>query len=117
MGVTMILNENVLADTESNQYVDIFTPELGYALWRDNEAGNLDENGNPVHYYLQMHVLKRNSNAYVPHIKAKLIDETMGVFGKIPGMEEVVTYGLRNPEPSHTYIDENGVEQRKKCVY
>lgn len=115
----MTLNPNVLVDTTSNEYADLFTPEEGYALWRDNETGNLDENGNPNHYYLQMMVLKRNSEAYAPHIWAKLIDETMEVFGNV-GTPEVATFNLRRTAPtetSHTYIDENGVEQMKKGVY
>lgn len=115
----MTLNPNVNVDTEYNQYVDRFYPDEGYALWQDNEEGNLDENGQPMSYFLHKQVNKRRSEATAPHIWAKLIDETMEVFGNV-GMPEVATYGLRNvdvEEPSHTYIDENGVERMKKGVY
>lgn len=77
----MTLNPNVNVDTEYNQYVDKFTPDDGYALWRDNETGNLDENGNPIIYRLQMMVQKKNSETYAPHIWARLIDDTMEVYG------------------------------------
>ena len=111
----MILNPNVNVDTAYNQYVDRFTPDFGYALWRDNEEGNLNpETGEPICYWLVMNVQKRNSEAYAPHIWAKEIDETMEVYGKIPGYEEVSTFGLRR---SNTYIDENGEVQQKHGVY
>ena len=77
----MILNPHVLVDTESNAYVDKFYPEEGYAIWRDNEEGNLDENGNPFIYYYQYNCQKRFSESEAPHIWAKPIDETMEVFG------------------------------------
>ena len=77
----MILNPHVLVDTESNAYVDKFYPEEGYAIWRDNEEGNLDENGNPFIYYYQYNCQKRFSESEAPHIRAKLIDKTMEVFG------------------------------------
>ena len=116
----MTLNPNVNVDTEYNQYVDKFYPDAGYALWRDNEEGNLDDNGQPMQYYLQYQCQKRFSEAEAPHVWSKLIDETMEVFGNT-GTPEVATYGLRRTvaasEPSHTYIDENGVEREKKGVY
>lgn len=119
----MILNPNVNVDTERNQYADHFCPDEGYALWRDNEEGNLDENGQPYQYVLQINIPKNQSEAAAPHIWVKLIDETMEVFGNT-GTPEVATYGLRRTvapaeptETSHTYIDENGVEQPKKGVY
>ena len=115
----MILNPNVNVDTTSNIYVDTFYPDEGYALWMDNEEGNLDENGEPVFYWLQYNCQKRFSESEAPHIWAKLIDETMEVFGNV-GTPEVATFNLRRTAPtetSHTYIDENGVEQMKKGVY
>lgn len=120
----MILNPNVNVDTEYNTRVDKFTPDEGYALWRDNEEGNIDpETGEPYCYWLTMMIQKTRSEEYAPHIWAKLIDETMQVYGKIPGMEEVATYSLRRTTAttaateSHTYVDENGVEREKKGVY
>lgn len=115
----MTLNPNVNVDTESNQYTDKFYPDEGYALWDDTEEYNLDENGQPLQYYLQLNILKRRSETLAPHIWAKLIDETMEVYGKDPNQPEVATFGLRDTsEPvSHTYIDENGVEHQKKGVY
>lgn len=115
----MILNEHVNVDTTSNQYSDIFTPDEGYALWDDTEIGNLDENGQPYCYWLQMHISKRHSEENAPHIWAKLIDETMEVFGKTdPNQPELMTLGLdEETEVSHTYVDENGVVRPKKGVY
>lgn len=77
----MTLNPNVNVDTTVSQYTDKFTPDEGYALWRDNEEGNLDENGNPYQYYYQMRIQKSRSAEWAPHIWAKLIDETMEVYG------------------------------------
>lgn len=77
----MTLNPHVNVNTEYSPYVDRFTPDEGYALWRDNETGNLDENGNPQCYWLTMNIQKRVSEAYAPHIWARLIDDTMEVYG------------------------------------
>lgn len=113
-------NVNVNIDTESSVYVDTFYPDDGYALWEDNEEGNIDENGEPMQYYFQKNVVKLHSESVAPHIFAKLIDDTMEIIGNPnPG---VSTFGLRAPsgeegEVSHTYIDENGVERRKRGVY
>lgn len=84
----MILNPHVLVDTESNIYVDKFYPEEGYAIWRDDELGNLDENGNPIIYYYQYNCQKSRSAAKAPRIWARLIDDTMEVFGA-PNKENV----------------------------
>lgn len=115
----MTLNDHVLIDTTTSAYVDIFYPESGYALWDDTEEANLDENGVPLSYWLQIQTFKRNTEAKAPHIWAKLIDETMEVFGNV-NQPAVMALGLDDEEPaepSHTYIDENGVEQMKKGVY
>lgn len=77
----MILNEHVNVDTEYNQYVDKFTPNDGYALWRDDEESNLDENGNPLCYWKQLQIQKRISESIAPHIWARLIEEGMQVYG------------------------------------
>lgn len=81
----MTLNPNVNVDTETSRYADIFTPDEGYALWDDTEEGNLDENGNPIIYNLQRRVPKTQSEAQAPHIWARLIDDTMEVYGLPPG--------------------------------
>lgn len=111
----MILNEHVNLDTTTSEYTDIFTPDEGYALWRDDEVNNLDpETGEPFRYWLTMRIQKKISESWAPHIFAKLIDDTMEVFGK-PNQQ---IGKLRSSEPvSHTYIDENGVERQKKGVY
>ena len=114
----MILNEHVNADTELNPYADKFYPDDGYTLWDDTETDNLDtETGEPLCYWMQINVPKKFSETQAPHIWAKLIDETMEVFGKIPNQPEVATFRLRSAPTSHTYIDENGVERQKKGVY
>lgn len=85
----MTLNPNVNVDTTLSQVSDKFYPDNGYALWWDEEEGNLDENGEPICYWLSMHIPKRYSEERAPHIWAKLIDETMEVYGK---PEESVVY-------------------------
>lgn len=117
MEIIMTLNEHVNVDTERYSFGDRFYPDDGYALWDDTYTDNLDENGNPYTYSLQIIVPKANSVETAPHIWAKLIDDTMEVFGKIPGQSEVMTLALDEEVSSHTYIDENGVEQMKKGVY
>lgn len=96
------LNPNVNLDTNYSQYADKFTPDEGYALWRDNETGNLDPvTGEPLCYWLTITSLKRNTEAYAPHIWAKLIDETMEVYGKTnPNKPEVATYGVEQVKKS-----------------
>lgn len=85
----MTLNPNVNVDTTVSQYHDKFTPDEGYALWDDTEEGNLDEYGQPICYWRTIRVPKTISDATAPHIWAKLIDETMEVYGK---PEESVVY-------------------------
>lgn len=120
MDCNMTLNSNVNADTErfSGSAV-VFTPDEGYALWRDNEEGNLDENGQPICYWLTMIVPISQAENYAPHIWAKLIDETMEVYGNVnrPAVMMLSLDDEESVEPSHTYIDENGVEREKKGVY
>lgn len=129
------LNEHVNATYD--EYGVTFTPDNAYALWNDTEETNLDENGNPYQYYLQLFVQMRFAEEDAPHIWAKLIDETMEVYGKTdPNQPELMsvdepvvmkarTMSLRSSadssantqETSHTYIDENGIERPKKGVY
>ena len=122
----MILNEHVNVDTELSHVADKFYPDDGYALWMDDEEGNIDpDTGEPNMYWLQINVPKSMSEACAPHIWAKLIDETMEVYGKTPEQPvmkaRASTMSLRGPgkevEASHTYIDENGVERDKRGVY
>lgn len=70
----MTLNPNVNVDT-SNASFDKFTPADGYELWRDNEEGNLDENGQPLSYMKSIYAPKAVSESFAPHIWAKLIGE------------------------------------------
>ena len=76
----MNLNEHVNLDT-TKTYGDIFTPDEGYALWNDAEEGNFDENGQPIKYSLTIITPKSKTEILAPHIWAKLIDETMEVYG------------------------------------
>lgn len=110
----MTLNEHVNVNTQVSEYTDMFTPDDGYALWRDNQEGNIDENGEPMQYYLKMRIQKSHSEEYSYHILAKLIDETMYIFENT----EYQMGKMRSTEPvSHTYIDENGIERQKKGVF
>lgn len=121
----MTLNEHVNVDHTRFEKADVFTPDEGYALWRDDEEGNLDENGEPLCYWLTYIIQKSHSEEYAPHIWAKLIDETMEVFGKTPETETAAATPMKarmmtasvQTEESHTYIDENSVERQKKGVY
>lgn len=79
--MTLTLNPNVNADTERISNAVVFTPTDGYALWRDNEEGNLDENGQPICYWLTMIVPNFVAESRAPHIWARLIDDTMEVYG------------------------------------
>lgn len=89
----MTLNPHVIVDTESSSHVDKFYPDEGYALWQDDEYDNLDENGNPYQYYLQKNIRKVASEAAAPHIWAKLIDDTMEVYGSGNHVETASTDG------------------------
>ena len=117
----MTLNPNVNIDTGLNPYADHFYPDEGYALWRDNEDGNLDEIGQPLQYVLQINIPKNQSQAAASHIWAKLIDETMESFYTPPvaaySMRRMAVPAADTTETSHTYTDENGVEREKKGVY
>lgn len=119
--INIVCNENVFCNVEivgATHTMYQFAPAAGYALWRDNEEGNLDENGQPYCYWYAISALDTEVEEYAQHIWAKLIDETMEVFGKTdPNQPELMTLGLDDKEPSHTYIDENGVEREKKGVY
>lgn len=125
--MNIVCNENVncefdLQGTYHSLYK--FTPAEGYALWRDNETGNLDpETGEPYCYWLFINATDTEVEEFAPHIWAKLIDETMEVFGDTdPNEPEVAMFSMRGrsvepEEESHTYIDENGVERSKRGVY
>lgn len=76
----MTPNPNVNVDTEYSTLAVRFYPDEGYALWQDDEEGNLDENGNPMQYYHQKIIRKVAAENAAPHIWAKLIDETEGVY-------------------------------------
>lgn len=77
----MTINEHVNCDTESKSYCDTFYPDEGYALWEDTQTGNIDEIGNPIHYFLEMSNGKILTESRAPHIWARLIDEGMQVYG------------------------------------
>lgn len=101
-----------------------FLPDDGYALWRDNETGNIDpETGEPWCYWTSIDCWDDTAAEYASHIWAKLIDETMEIFGDTdPNEPEVAMFSTRGrsvepEEDSHTYIDENGVERPKRGVY
>lgn len=73
-----------------------FLPADGYALWRDNEEGNIDpETGEPWCYWWEIESINAEEDA--PHIWAKLIDDTMETFGDGGEKEarEVATPKLR----------------------
>ena len=85
----MILNPNVNVNITMYENADEFTPDVGYALWDDTEITNMDENGNPFIYSLVMIVPKNRSENIAPHIWARLIDDTMDVYGKGNGTTSV----------------------------
>lgn len=74
----MTLNEHVNVEITARVQVK-FTPDEGYALWDDTQSGNIDENGEPIHYYLSMIMSRSNAEAAAPHIWARLIAEGMRV--------------------------------------
>ena len=78
----MNLNLNEHVNVDSNFLFGVkFIPDDGYALWRDDMTGNLDENGQPIHYYLSMICGRSQAETIAPHIFARLIDDTMQVYG------------------------------------
>lgn len=127
-------NEHINANTnEIYGFVD-FAPDGGYAMWMDDEKGNLDpETGDPYCYWLSITVPnEERARERAPHIWAKLIDETMEIFGNTDPEQPVmkaraITMSLRkdqlddieitSEEESHTYIDENGEKRQKHGVY
>lgn len=70
MELGMRLNEHVNINTTASQKVDIFKPADGYALWRNNDFGNLDENGNPMMYNTIYRCQKSVSEVEAEHIFA-----------------------------------------------
>ena len=122
--MNIVCNEHVRCELEIHgTYNDLyqFLPDEGYALWRDNETGNIDpETGEPWCYWLAIGATDTEIESFAPHIWAKLIDETMEVFGDAEPEQPVMKarrMALVAKEPSSTYIDENGVERDKKGVY
>lgn len=118
--MSIVCNENVNCEWSYDYaYGSVyrFYPDEGYALWRDNEEGNLDEEtGEAMCYWHQ--ILTDKPEEYAPHIWAVLIDETMEEFGK-ENEAGVMTLDLDDEEEevSHTYVDKNGVVRNKKGVY
>lgn len=103
-----------------------FYPNEGYALWRDNEEGNLDEEtGEPMCYWHQ--ILTDKPEEYALHIWAKLIDETMIDYTpQQVSNSDIMTLGLDDDNGNNsqitkkipsTYIDENGIERDKRGIY
>ena len=68
------LNEHVNVNTAASAYTDIFTPDEGYGLWRDDEAGNLDENSQPMVCYEVYRCQKKVSAQQAPHVWAKRLE-------------------------------------------
>lgn len=69
----MTLNPNVNVDQERSKYADIFTPDDGYVLYRDNEDGNIDpDTGLPIMYMKMIRVPKKISEDCASHIWAVL---------------------------------------------
>lgn len=93
----MTLNEHVTVNTELSQYAYRFYPDEGYVLWRDDELENLDENGQPYCYWRSIDVPVRACEELAPHIFAKLIDDTMEIFGS-GNQTEVMSEGNGIPK-------------------
>ena len=72
----MTLNEHVKVDT-TQDFADVFAPDDGYALWDSSEESNMDDNGNPVIYVLNIFVPKSRSEAFATNVFAKPIEEGM----------------------------------------
>ena len=127
--MSIVCNEHVICTFESSVTVNgitlnryRFTADDGYALWKDNEEGNLDENGEPYCYWYGITSGHPEEDAH--HIWAKLIDETMEIFGDTEPEQPVMKARMMKmslssepDEESHTYIDENGVEREKRGIY
>ena len=61
-----------------------FTPDENYAIWLDDETGNLDENGNPIAYSWAKQypfTSQEQLDEYATHVWARLIDDTMEIYG------------------------------------
>ncbi len=108
----MKLNPNVHVDTGYNRYVDLYYPDEGYALWRDNDESNLDPEGQPLQYSFRLQIQKNASGEAAPHIRARQIDETMQICSRRYQPE-----GLPFTEEAGTYLDAAGQEQEKRGVY
>ena len=83
----MILNPNVSVDTTRTSF-DRFAAEPGFTLWRDNEEGNLDENGNPLSFSPTINSPKAMTEELAPHIWAKTIEEATSPDAEMEETEE-----------------------------
>lgn len=123
----MIVNENVIYDVWHDWHR--FRPKDGYALWRDDEEGNLDEEtGEPLCYWITILCPNETiANKRALHIWAKLIDETMIDYTQQQvSNSDIMTLGLDDDNGNNsqitkkipsTYIDENGIERDKRGIY
>lgn len=81
--MNIVCNENVrysLWIESEREDLYRFTADSGYALWRDNEEGNLDENGEPLCYWCGITTGASKVEEFARHIQAKPIDDTMEVW-------------------------------------
>lgn len=122
--MNIVCNEHVRCELELHgTYQDLyqFLPDNGYALWRDNETGNIDsDTGEPWCYWLSIGSTDSEVESFAPHVWAKLIDDSMMDYSKLSSESKVLkmrAVSLPDSEILDTYIDENGIEQTKRGIY